>query len=155
MVDCVILSPKEPPLRGGATDSNEASQGQVRVTVRVEMERVGAGPEALGIGGSDEQAEHDRQLAEGSRLAEEQAARTDAERRGTEAAAQLRADMAQGRVDVFDAGTGQVEIGENVEGSIPRADVAHLVADLLISGRGVHQQFEVVSGPTPIAELPL
>ena len=25
-----------------------------------------------------------------------------------------------------DAGTGQVEIGENVEGSIPRADVAHL-----------------------------
>ncbi len=54
-----------------------------------------------------------------------------------------------------DAGTGQVEIGENVEGSIPRADVAHLVADLLMSGRGVRQQFEVVSGPTPIAELPL
>ncbi|MER3394104.1 MAG: SDR family oxidoreductase, partial [Microcella pacifica] len=54
-----------------------------------------------------------------------------------------------------DAGTGQVEIGENVEGSIPRADVAHLVAELIMSGRGVHQQFEVVSGPTPIAELPL
>ena len=72
------------------------------------MERVRAGLEALGIGGSDEQAERDRQLAEGSRLAEEQAARTDAERRGTEAAAQLRADMAQGRVDVFDASTGQV-----------------------------------------------
>ena len=54
-----------------------------------------------------------------------------------------------------DAGTGQVEIGENVEGSIPRADVAHLVAELIMSGRGVRQQFEVVSGPTPIAELPL
>ena len=68
------------------------------------MERVRAGLEALGIGGSDEQAERDRQLADGSRLAEEQAARMDAERRGTEEAAQLRADMAQGRVDVFDAG---------------------------------------------------
>lgn len=51
--------------------------------------------------------------------------------------------------------TGMLEIGENVEGSIPRADVAHLVAELLANGRGVHRQFEVVAGSTPIAELSL
>ncbi len=51
--------------------------------------------------------------------------------------------------------TGMLEIGENVEGSIPRSDVAHLVADLVTSGRGVRHQFEVVSGSTPIAELAL
>lgn len=52
-------------------------------------------------------------------------------------------------------GAGMLEIGENVEGSIPRADVAHLVTELVTSGRGVHRQFEVVAGSTPIAELPL
>lgn len=52
-----------------------------------------------------------------------------------------------------DTATGSVQIGETVEGSIPRADVAHLVAELVTSGRGVHAQFEVVSGPTPIAEV--
>lgn len=51
--------------------------------------------------------------------------------------------------------TGMLEIGENVEGSIPRSDVAHLVAELVTSGRGVHRQFEVVAGSTPIAELSL
>jgi uncharacterized protein YbjT (DUF2867 family) len=54
-----------------------------------------------------------------------------------------------------DDGTGQVEIGDDVEGSIPRADVAHLIAELLTSSKGVRTQFEVVSGPTPIAELSL
>jgi uncharacterized protein YbjT (DUF2867 family) len=52
-------------------------------------------------------------------------------------------------------GTARLEIGENVEGSIPRSDVALLVADLVTSGRGVRRQFEVVSGSTPIAELAL
>ena len=52
-------------------------------------------------------------------------------------------------------GTGQLQIGDNVEGSIPRSDVALLVADLVTSGRGVRRQFEVVSGSTPIAELAL
>ena len=54
-----------------------------------------------------------------------------------------------------DDGTGHVLIGENVDGSIPRADVAHLVADLIIDNRGVGKQFEVVSGDTAIAEVPL
>jgi uncharacterized protein YbjT (DUF2867 family) len=54
-----------------------------------------------------------------------------------------------------DPATGMLEIGENVEGSIPRSDVAHLVAELVTNGRGVHRQFEVVAGSTPIAELAL
>ncbi len=54
-----------------------------------------------------------------------------------------------------ETGTGQLEIGENVEGSISRSDVALLVAELVTSGRGVHRQFEVVAGSTPIAELML
>lgn len=51
--------------------------------------------------------------------------------------------------------TGMLEIGENVEGSIPRSDVAHLVAELVTSDRGVHRQFEVVAGATAIADLAL
>lgn len=51
--------------------------------------------------------------------------------------------------------TGMLEIGENVEGSIPRSDVAHLVAELVTSARGVHRQFEVVAGHTAIADLAL
>lgn len=51
-----------------------------------------------------------------------------------------------------DEPTGSVSVGENVEGSIPRADVAHLVAHLLTSGAGIGQQFEVVSGETPISD---
>lgn len=54
-----------------------------------------------------------------------------------------------------DDATGRVTIGDNVEGSIARTDVAHLIAELVTSGRGVRRQFEVVSGLTPIAELPL
>ena len=49
--------------------------------------------------------------------------------------------------------TGAVRVGVSTgRGSIPRADVAALVLELLISGAAVHQQFEVVSGDTPIAE---
>ncbi|CAN5206105.1 SDR family oxidoreductase [soil metagenome] len=48
---------------------------------------------------------------------------------------------------------GSVTIGESVDrGSIPRADVAALVTALLVGAAGVRRQFEVTSGPTPIAE---
>jgi nucleoside-diphosphate-sugar epimerase len=47
---------------------------------------------------------------------------------------------------------GLVTMGESVDrGSIPRADVAALVAALLVGDAGVGRQFEVTSGPTPIA----
>ncbi|MFB2555372.1 SDR family oxidoreductase [Herbiconiux liangxiaofengii] len=52
-----------------------------------------------------------------------------------------------------DDATGTVTLAESTgRGSIPRADVAWLVAQLLTSGDAVHRQFEAVSGPTPIAE---
>lgn len=54
-----------------------------------------------------------------------------------------------------DEPTGHFTIGANVEGSIARADVAHLVAELVTSGRGIGRQFEVVSGETPLSDLPL
>lgn len=48
-------------------------------------------------------------------------------------------------------GTGLVEAAAVVErGSIPRADVAAVIAGLLGSGRGIRSQFEVVSGSVPI-----
>ena len=48
-------------------------------------------------------------------------------------------------------GTGLVEAAAIVErGSIPRADVAAVIAGLLGSGRGIRSQFEVVSGSVPI-----
>ncbi|MFB2580743.1 SDR family oxidoreductase [Herbiconiux sp. P15] len=37
-------------------------------------------------------------------------------------------------------------------GEIPRADVAAILAQLLVSGGAVHEQFEAISGSTPIAE---
>ena len=51
-----------------------------------------------------------------------------------------------------DSPTGKVQTGAEVEGSIPRGDVAALIATLLATGAGVGAQFEVVSGETPIAE---
>ena len=51
-----------------------------------------------------------------------------------------------------DSPTGKVRAGAEVEGSIPRGDVAALIATLLATGAGVGAQFEVVSGETPIAE---
>lgn len=54
------------------------------------------------------------------------------------------------------APTGAVTVGSRIEGgSIPRADVADLIATLLDTGTGIRRQFEVTSGPTPIAELRL
>ncbi|WP_210481753.1 SDR family oxidoreductase [Naasia sp. SYSU D00948] len=52
-----------------------------------------------------------------------------------------------------DPGTGSVSIAPKLDrGSIPRADVAAVIAELLTTGAGVRSQFELVSGPTPIAE---
>lgn len=52
-----------------------------------------------------------------------------------------------------DAATGSITVGETVErGSIPRDDVAAVLASLLANGTRLRDQFELVSGPTPIAE---
>ncbi|MFP7834143.1 NAD(P)H-binding protein [Marisediminicola sp. LYQ134] len=52
-----------------------------------------------------------------------------------------------------DDGTGRVEVGETVErGTIPRADVAAVIAHVLTSGAAVRRQFEVVSGSTAVAD---
>jgi uncharacterized protein YbjT (DUF2867 family) len=52
-----------------------------------------------------------------------------------------------------DPATGSVTLAESTgRGSIPRADVAWLITQLLTSGGGVHRQFEAISGPTAIAE---
>jgi uncharacterized protein YbjT (DUF2867 family) len=52
-----------------------------------------------------------------------------------------------------DPGTGEVQVAEKTgRGSIPRADVAAVIAELLLSGSGIRSQFELVSGSTPIAD---
>ena len=52
-----------------------------------------------------------------------------------------------------DPATGRVELAASVEReSIPRADVAAVIAELFRSGRGVRQALGVISGPTPIRE---
>jgi uncharacterized protein YbjT (DUF2867 family) len=52
-----------------------------------------------------------------------------------------------------DPPTGLVRVASTTgQGSIPRADVAAVLAHLLESGAAVHTQFELISGDTPIAE---
>jgi len=52
-----------------------------------------------------------------------------------------------------DAGTGQVSVGRTVErGSVPRADVAEVIATALVEGTAVRTQFELVSGDLPISD---
>lgn len=52
-----------------------------------------------------------------------------------------------------DGGTGRVTAGEHVgRGSIPRADVAAVLAHVLVEGVAVRRQFELVGGATPIGE---
>ena len=52
-----------------------------------------------------------------------------------------------------DPATGGVNISQSLEpGTIPRADVAALIATLIQTGRGVRDQFEVISGATPVAD---
>jgi len=50
-------------------------------------------------------------------------------------------------------GTGKVTVGEAVgRSSIPRADVAAVIDAVVTGNLAVHRQFEVSSGPTPIAD---
>ena len=52
-----------------------------------------------------------------------------------------------------DAPTGLVTVGATVEhGSIPRADVAAVLAALVTDGLAVRQQFELTGGGLPVAE---
>jgi len=52
-----------------------------------------------------------------------------------------------------DAPTGAVNISQSLEpGTIPRADVAALIATLIETGRGARDQFEVISGSTPVED---
>lgn len=52
-----------------------------------------------------------------------------------------------------DPGTGQVSVAEKLpRGSVPRADVAAVLAELLTTGRGVRTQFELTSGSTSVAD---
>lgn len=49
--------------------------------------------------------------------------------------------------------TGSVTVGATVDrGSIPRADVAAVIVTLLSTGSVIREQFEVISGDTPIAD---
>jgi uncharacterized protein YbjT (DUF2867 family) len=49
--------------------------------------------------------------------------------------------------------TGSVTVGATVDrGSIPRADVAAVIVSLLSNGSAIREQFELISGDTPIAE---
>ncbi|QJU54627.1 SDR family oxidoreductase [Herbiconiux sp. KACC 21604] len=58
-----------------------------------------------------------------------------------------------GLTDDHAIGTVQVAVdGSTGRGTIPRADVAWIVARLLTSGEGIGTQFEVISGDTPIAD---
>lgn len=51
-------------------------------------------------------------------------------------------------------GSGRVRLGEGIDGgSIPRADVAALIARLLSEGIGIRHQFEVTSGAERIEDL--
>jgi uncharacterized protein YbjT (DUF2867 family) len=55
-----------------------------------------------------------------------------------------------------DAPTGLVRVGETVDrGRIPRADVADLVAQLIVENAAIRRQFEVVAGDTPVPEAVL
>ncbi|MEY2849946.1 MAG: hypothetical protein RI885_2613 [Actinomycetota bacterium] len=50
-------------------------------------------------------------------------------------------------------GTGRITVGETVDGgTIPRADVAAVVAALVTEGRALRRQFELVSGDAAIAD---
>ncbi|PRY65930.1 putative NAD(P)-binding protein [Glaciihabitans tibetensis] len=52
-----------------------------------------------------------------------------------------------------DAGTGLVQVSESIgHGSIPRADVAALIAAILVDNLAVRKQFEVISGEKSASE---
>lgn len=55
-----------------------------------------------------------------------------------------------------DPPTGRVQVGDTVPpGRIPRADVAAVIASVLVDGRAVRRQFELTSGGTPIEDAAL
>ncbi|MFC7620733.1 NAD(P)H-binding protein [Microlunatus sp. GCM10028923] len=50
-------------------------------------------------------------------------------------------------------GAGLVTLGEQTErGQVPRADVAAVIIEVLITGHGVRRQLELITGLTPVAE---
>ena len=52
--------------------------------------------------------------------------------------------------------TGGVQVGDSVPpGRIPRADVAAVIASVLLEGRAIRRQFELISGDTPIDDAAL
>ncbi|GAB4065577.1 NAD(P)H-binding protein [Angustibacter speluncae] len=52
-----------------------------------------------------------------------------------------------------DPPTGLVTLADHVDrGDVTRADVAAVVAEVLTSGHGVRRQWDLVGGPTPVAE---
>jgi uncharacterized protein YbjT (DUF2867 family) len=52
-----------------------------------------------------------------------------------------------------DPPTGRVRVAESTgRGTVPRADVAAVLVELLVHRLGVRAQFELVSGDTPVAE---
>ncbi|MEP1124463.1 MAG: SDR family oxidoreductase [Ilumatobacter sp.] len=52
-----------------------------------------------------------------------------------------------------DDATGSVQVAEHTgSGKIPRADVAHVLAEIIDSGLGDGHTFEVISGSTPIVD---
>jgi uncharacterized protein YbjT (DUF2867 family) len=53
----------------------------------------------------------------------------------------------------FDEGTGRITLGDNVpRGSIPRADVALLIAECIAQPGSIGHQWEVIGGDTPVAD---
>ena len=55
-----------------------------------------------------------------------------------------------------DPPTGRVQVGDSVPpGRIPRADVAAVIASVLLQGRALRRQFELTSGDTPIEDAAL
>ena len=52
-----------------------------------------------------------------------------------------------------DAPTGLVQLAPDVRrDTVPRADVAAVLAELLRTGNGIHQAVGLISGPTPVAD---
>lgn len=52
-----------------------------------------------------------------------------------------------------DSGTGLVSVGEHLErGEVPRADVAAMIAAVLVAPNAISKTFDLVSGETPIAD---
>jgi uncharacterized protein YbjT (DUF2867 family) len=51
-----------------------------------------------------------------------------------------------------DVPTGRVQVGQLERGSIPRGDVAHVLAEIVEGGHGIGTTFDLVGGDVPVAE---